>query len=187
MPTPSGTLADPHTNCNQLPLRFTCIRATRYCPARLYSCERLRVCRSAVHVAIFLLFLPSSVECTRKAPAVPACSFATQTPLTLPAKADSSEPQTKSATTTRSITHHRALPASALDGADRLFCRIVLVRSGNFLERHPDPSMRHRPRPTCPEAKERTVEGLRASCGTGVRRRILCSLTGDTDPFMGQP
>ena len=69
--------------------------------------------------------------------------------------------QTKSATTTRSITYAEPLPASALDGrGPAILPDHFFERSGNFS----NGTLSHRainvPRPTMPpEAKERTVDG----------------------------
>lgn len=97
--------------------------------------------------------------------------------------------QTKSATTTRSITYAEPLPASALDGRgpailpDQFFERV-----GNFS----NGTLSHRavnvPRPIMPpEAKERTVEGLHAFLQYWGAAQNYMLLTGDTDPFMNLP
>lgn len=68
-----------------------------------------------------------------------------------PTKADPQSSQTKSATTTRSITHTEPLPASALDGrGPALLPDQFFERSGNFS----NGTLSHRavnvPRPTMP-------------------------------------
>ena len=106
-----------------------------------------------------------------------------------PAKADPQSPQTKSATTTRSITHAEPLPASALDGrGPALLPDQFFERSGNFS----NGTLSHRavnvPRPTMPpEAKERTVEGLHAFLQYWGAAQNYMLLTGDTNPFMDLP
>ena len=97
--------------------------------------------------------------------------------------------QTKSATTTRSITYAEPLPASALDGrGPAILPDQFFERNGNFS----NGTLSHRavnvPRPTMPpEAKERTVEGLHAFLQYWGAAQNYMLLTGDTDPFMGLP
>lgn len=106
-----------------------------------------------------------------------------------PTKAAPQSSQTKSATTTRSITYAEPLPASALDGrGPALLPDQFFERSGNFS----NGTLSHRavnvPRPTMPpEAKERTVEGLHAFLQYWGAAQNYMLLTGDTDPFMGLP
>lgn len=97
--------------------------------------------------------------------------------------------QTKSATTTRSITYAEPLPKSALDGrGPAILPDEFFERSGNFS----NGTLSHRavnvPRPTMPpEAKERTVEGLHAFLQHWGAAQNYMLLTGDTDPFMDLP
>lgn len=114
-------------------------------------------------------------------------------PLTKPSPADAApapqSTQTKSATTTRSITYAEPLPASTLDGrGPALLPEQFFERSGNFS----NGTLSHRavnvPRPTMPpEAKERTVEGLHAFLQYWGAAQNYMLLTGDTDPFMNLP
>ena len=106
-----------------------------------------------------------------------------------PTKAAPQSSQTKSATTTRSITYAEPLPASALDGrGPALLPDQFFERSGNFS----NGTLSHRavnvPRPTMPpEAKERTVEGLHAFLQYWGAAQNYMLLTGDTEPFMNLP
>ncbi len=176
MPHPSGTLTNPSRSCNQLPLRFTASELpVTACPSLLL--------RKVAYVR-FAVTSPSSCSFFRSSRPQPL----TESSPTNAAPAPQST-QTKSATTTRSITYAEPLPKSALDGRgpailpDQFFERV-----GNFS----NGTLSHRavnvPRPTMPpEAKERTVEGLHTFLQYWGAAQNYMLLTGDTDPFMSLP
>ena len=126
-----------------------------------------------------------------QAPAAPSFLALNRSPKSSPDHAAPApqSTQTKSATTTRSITYAEPLPASALDGrGPALLPDCFFERSGNFS----NGTLSHRavnvPRPIMPpEAKERTVEGLHAFLQYWGAAQNYMLLTGDTDPFMNLP
>ncbi len=173
-------------NCMQNLLRWGSLHPSYpLLPARLYSCERLRMFGplSRRH----LLALSSGAALSALAS---ACSPVVSRPQPLTKSSpDHAAPapqstQTKAATTTRSITQAEPLPASALDGrGPALLPDHFFERSGNFS----NGTLSHRavnvPRPIMPrKLKSAPLRACMLSCSTGVRRRTICSSPATPTP-----